>query len=1053
MSRILTKDGKVWPDWKLQPPPEGSPGVGPWVFARYKILRSHRDRQGLVELWQHNHELLRGRIFKVRSKLSQTIANLFFKIHNSLKANLTDNKPRASILPNGQTQDDIADAWQARYDTWWEARQQQRCLQESVGLTELYGYQTDHMRFNPDLEGGLGEIETHRLGTYSYLSWPGHVDIQTAPGLCVYEAMELGEIYDRWPEAEDKVKADPDFSDMGEERAWVRANRSRNLRPMGSATGYVVPGEEGTGAEARGGTQRALVIQMWIKDYTMHWVDPRTGEPCKKNAELWEDAVDPETGQPAMEPMIDDATGLPVFTEDGQPALVQSRQRVEPEEWSKYPGFIRCIYVAGKGDVVLEDVPNPSINPDLPREMTSQTYLWDKFPFIKRLSYSDDISEYGLCYDSTTEILTKDRGWQLFSDLTEIDLVATRNQESKEFEWQKPTKITEERYEGPMVKLFSKSVDLLVTPKHRVLLDSMPSMANGGKKRGKWTGKGEVIIQARDILLGHNPMNKIPMTSKWTGRHVEDKVFHYQGADQEINRAYGGISRTITRRPRSFDVQMSGDDYCALMGAYIAEGNIRSLGGIEINQRAFSKGYGPYKKLIDRLGGSYTGKAFILPRKALSEHCKQFGKASEKYIPSDIMDATSEQIRIFLDHYLLGDGRFTKRTNLSGRGPAYKFRREATTTSNRLADQLMELAQKVGWSASITEKKVREPHENIINGRPCKTLKKAYIVRFRYSKAMGFKVNEESYSGTIHCVSVPNGIVYVRRNGRPAWCGNCVFEQIETLVIEICKKLTQYGVHLERTCRNPLILPKGCGVKNSQTNNLPARIWEPVAGLAQQIRFLEVPQTPNDLLAFIELCIRLVDMVTGITEVSEGRRPTGVTAGVAIAELQEKAQVAYRIKIRNNDTYLEEQGRMFIALGQNWYTDQEYLRYEGKGAEQMLAFRGIDYQGDLAFHMEAGSTLPRNRAVRQQQVLELAKSRPNFPNKALLKELSVPNADELAAQMDAGPLGMAMQKLQQSGLIPDEVLQTIDNLMKMDDKTFSQNFGSGNPLDVAGGQG
>jgi hypothetical protein len=83
----------------------------------------------------------------------------------------------------------------------------------------------------------------------------------------------------------------------------------------------------------------------------------------------------------------------------------------------------------------------------------------------------------------------------------------------------------------------------------------------------------------------------------------------------------------------------------------------------------------------------------------------------------------------------------------------------------------------------------------------------------------------------------------------------------------------------------------------------------------------------------------------------------------------------------------------------------------------------------------------------------MAKSRPNFPNKVLLNELSIPNADEVAAQMDAGPLGMAMQKLQQSGLIPEEVLQTIDNLMKMDDKQFSANFGSGNPLDVAGGQG
>ena len=663
----------------MQPPPEGAPGVGPWVYEQYKMLRRHRDKQGLVELWAHNHELFRGRIFKNKSKNSQVIANLFFKVQNSMKANLTDNKPRASIMPNGQTQDAISDGWQARYDTWWDARQQQKCLQESVGQSELYGYQCDQMRYNPDLEAGLGEIETHRIGTYGVLFWPGHVDVQTQPGMCTYEAMELGEIYDRWPEAEGKVKADPEYSEqLGENRAWTRANRSKNLRPMGSATGYVIPGEDGPSADRPGGgLQRAQVIQFWIKDYSMQWVDPRTGKPCKKGEELApEPVIDLQTGQPAMQPMLDAATGQPVMGADGQRAMVPVMQPVEPEDWSKYPGYLRCIFVTNKGQLVLDDLPNPSINPDLPRSTTSQCYLWDKFPFLKRLSYSDDISEYGLC----------------------------------------------------------------------------------------------------------------------------------------------------------------------------------------------------------------------------------------------------------------------------------------------------------------------------------------------------------------------------------------VFEQIETLIIEVCKKLTQYGVHLERTCRNPLILPQGCGVKNSQTNNLPARIWEPVAGISSQIRFLEVPQTPNDLLAYIELCIKLVDMVTGITDVSEGRRPTGVTAGNAIAALQEKAQIVYREKIRNNDLYLEEQGRMFISLGQNWYTEQEHLRYEGKGAEQMLTFKGTEYQGELAFHVEAGSTLPRNREVRRQQTLELAKAKPNFPNKVLLQELNVPNHDEVAAQMDAGPMSLAMQKLKQSGLINEQTLQTIQNIVQMPDKDFRHNFSSGNPLDIAGGR-
>ena len=129
---IFSSDGKKWPNWKLQPPPEGSPkaSIGAWVFEKYRMMRRHRDKLGLVQLWSHNHELLRNRIFKGKSPFTQVTANLFFKIHNALKANLTDNKPRATIMPNGETSDTIADGWQARYDTWWDHTQQQKCLQE-----------------------------------------------------------------------------------------------------------------------------------------------------------------------------------------------------------------------------------------------------------------------------------------------------------------------------------------------------------------------------------------------------------------------------------------------------------------------------------------------------------------------------------------------------------------------------------------------------------------------------------------------------------------------------------------------------------------------------------------------------------------------------------------------------------------------------------------------------------------------------------------------------------------------------------------------------------
>jgi hypothetical protein len=86
-----------------------------------------------------------------------------------------------------------------------------------------------------------------------------------------------------------------------------------------------------------------------------------------------------------------------------------------------------------------------------------------------------------------------------------------------------------------------------------------------------------------------------------------------------------------------------------LLGAYLSEGNIRHEGGIEINQRKESKGFVLYSSLIQRITKNvqHNGKAFIIPRRGITEHFKQFGKAHEKFIPSEIMDATPHQLKIF----------------------------------------------------------------------------------------------------------------------------------------------------------------------------------------------------------------------------------------------------------------------------------------------------------------------------------------------------------------------------------------------------------------------
>jgi hypothetical protein len=73
-----------------------------------------------------------------------------------------------------------------------------------------------------------------------------------------------------------------------------------------------------------------------------------------------------------------------------------------------------------------------------------------------------------------------------------------------------------------------------------------------------------------------------------------------------------------------------------------------------------------------------------------------------------------------------------------------------------MADGLQEVLQKIGFSASATLGK---------DG--------VYHLGVRQTTYPEYNVSDEPYSGRVYCVTVPNGVVYVRRNGHPVWSGNC----------------------------------------------------------------------------------------------------------------------------------------------------------------------------------------------------------------------------------------------------------------------------------------
>lgn len=384
------------------------------------------------------------------------------------------------------------------------------------------------------------------------------------------------------------------------------------------------------------------------------------------------------------------------------------------------------------------------------------------------------------CYTDDTEVLTKD-GWKLFKDVRtgpDGDEFATRNPETKQFEWQHAFRYYEAPWDGEVVDVTGHSLDLRVTPNHRMVVQ-WPTYKDGVKTIG------ETFKRADEI----GPRGaELPALSRWEGKTPEAVTFGRYTWDAE--------------------------DFAAFLGAYLAEGSLGSTrtytkkggyagsvagdkstcgGPIHLTQLPGTKGYEPYRDLLTRMLGCEPArsgdKSWVFTCSELYSYLKNLGRSHEKHIPQEVKDWGPSALKKLLEFYLLGDGWFQKSQGKRGAEGYESWR--SYTVSKRLADDLQEVAQKVGRHATIT---VREPRDGGIfeGGRRilkenCRT---GYYVIFGDCQTERIKATRSHYKGNVYCVSVPNETLYVRRGGAPIWCANTAptYAQVNKILWEEIRK-------------------------------------------------------------------------------------------------------------------------------------------------------------------------------------------------------------------------------------------------------------------------
>lgn len=363
------------------------------------------------------------------------------------------------------------------------------------------------------------------------------------------------------------------------------------------------------------------------------------------------------------------------------------------------------------------------------------------------------------CVTPDHKIFTK-RGWIDIDKVTTNDFAATMNPSSMEFEWQKIERIINQSYKGEMIKIENGCINTQVTPNHKFF----------AKKYNRYE-----FIQAKELKTS----NLIPYNCKnWRGEDIS--TFTFSGfPDHHLNRYKN-------------DLVVDSKLFVRFLGWYISEGSCTPKagpGGIAIWQKKESN-LNEIAEILDGLNLHWNynenGNVFYISDVRLRPYLYKLGKAQEKYIPEEIKELNIEYLELLLDAMYKGDGC----------GSDYY------TSSSKLCDDICELFLKIGVHPSVTIRegvlknyvirhnktgeilevhnakyytKYKEDYDIIDVNEIFVENKELYIIRKRISEHMyvaDMNFTNVEYEGNIHCVEVPNHIIYLMRGGKPFWSGN-----------------------------------------------------------------------------------------------------------------------------------------------------------------------------------------------------------------------------------------------------------------------------------------
>lgn len=449
------------------------------------------------------------------------------------------------------------------------------------------------------------------------------------------------------------------------------------------------------------------------------------GHPRLDVKVLWDTAmknVPAQFRQPGMEAALKEW----VNTQLGQ--VKKDYEQLEPDDAFLHWDHVDVKYV---GPSTGAAVNAEQIEKVLNRQIASAVKM---LPVL--LGMNETATETHGCYSEDTEVLTR-RGWLKHPDVTLNDEVACFDLEREVLRWQRPTRVWSYDYVGEMVRIRGRSVDMLVTPNHRMVV----SCATETKA---WA------FRTAERIENGTPW-RLPYATP----------FEEQPATEEVSSAYarflgwwvseGSLDSGGSKAPRLTQAE-------GVLATAMRE-TVTELGyDFHVRTEQWRSHERPVMQM--RLRGAVDLGHW------LERNCGDH--SWNKHLPDGVWSWSVDRKRELLAALIEGDGTPTRHGHMYA------------TCSPRLADDVQRLAIETGRSALVSRYDRREPWRDYYA---------VHIGRRRHVAVRARRhVRRQRYEGKVYCLSVPTGAYMTRRNGRMAIAGNSIQWQIQVAGVEAVQR-------------------------------------------------------------------------------------------------------------------------------------------------------------------------------------------------------------------------------------------------------------------------